>query len=249
MFCSGLASYGCRRSSIPAIVPIVRSRGSTSVLIENFAQGWQIRSLASFTGSAYLVKIEKLGLLFVMHHPSFLHCRIRVWVRFTTYDFVCCSACVQARPSRVSSFEHPRCNWVEAVCRFYSVIIPVAGVDIQRGGIGTGLALCVLQVCGLPLHSIPLLFMLLRLMSVPALLYSCAGFGLTSLCFCLSPCNICVKLNLDLHLDMVVDRRVFEIDSYGVLHLNIKVEGLSYASPVAFLLGYWFCCWNIFWAR
>ena len=65
----------------------------------------------------------------------------------------------------------------------------------------------------------------------------------------LSPCNICVTLNLDLPLDMVVDRRDFEIDSYGVLHLHIKVEGFAYASPVAYLFGYWSCCWNKLWAR
>jgi len=143
--CGGLVSYGCRRFSLPSIVPIVRSRGSRSAFLEIFAQGWQIRSLASFTGFVFLVKIENWGLFFVPTRSSFLHSRIRVWVCFKTYDFVCCSVCVQARSSKLSSFEHPRGYLSKDICRFFSVIISVVDVVIQSSGIGTGLALCFLQ--------------------------------------------------------------------------------------------------------
>jgi len=46
MVCGGLVSYGCWRSSISAIVPIVRSSGPRSALIESLAQGWQTRSVS-----------------------------------------------------------------------------------------------------------------------------------------------------------------------------------------------------------
>jgi len=130
--------------------------------------------------------------------------RIRAWVRSTTYEFACCFGRVPVRSSTVSSVDHPSCAWIDTGWRLYSVIFPVEGVAVQRGGIGTRSTLRVIQVCGLPLLSIPLLFMLPRLMPAPALFSPCDDFGMTPPCFCISPCNICVKLNLVLPLDMVV---------------------------------------------
>jgi len=184
--CDDLARDGCRRQSALVIVAIARARGSRSALLKMFAQGWHLRSRASFTGAANLVKVEQFGLF---------------------------------------------------------------AANNQSVGIETGLALCFLQVCGLSLYAIPLFFMLLWLMSAPMLLYSCVGSGLNYLCICLYPCKDCVNLDLDLYLALVVDWRGFGNGSYGVLHLNIKVDDSTYAYPVTCLFGYWICCWNILWTR
>ena len=121
----------------------------------------------------------------------------------------------------------------------------------------SGLKLEMDSPCGVSLLTMPLVvsnclsnvaFLLDPSWLSMSLLLFCRRPLLSSLSFC-GRFYIAAKLNFNLHLNMVVDWRFFGIGLYGVLCLNIKDAGSNSAHPGGFLFGYWFCCWNLIWAR
>ena len=68
------------------------------------------------------------------------------------------------------------------------------------------------------------------------LLNLCAGSGLLGPWFCLSPYAVCVKLCVDLRLELVAARLVSWNGFYGVMYLIIHAVVSNYAYPIAFLL-------------